>query len=210
MTSNAAAVPRTGRLGSSGMGSESVRDLLAAAAAGSQVAWDAIVDRYERLVWSVVRGFRLDDASALDVTQTVWLRLVEHHDRIRDPESLPSWLATTARNESIRTLNRQKRQTPSAFEYDVEDLSALPVDDAMLSSEERARMARAFAKLGEDCQRLMRLLTADPPLDYETISEMIGRPVGSIGPTRGRCVKRLRQLYESDGAADGKDSDDDR
>ena len=205
MTSNAAAGPSS-RLGFSTMESESVRDLLAAAADGSRAAWDAIVDRYERLVWSVVRSFRLDDASALDVTQTVWLRLIEHHDRIREPESLPSWLATTARNESIRTLNRLKRQTPSSFEFDVEDVAANPVDDAMLSSEERAQVARAFATLGDDCQQLMRLLIADPPLDYETISEMIGRPVGSIGPTRGRCIKRLRQLME---AAQGKDPNDD-
>ncbi|MDH3499421.1 MAG: sigma-70 family RNA polymerase sigma factor [Acidimicrobiia bacterium] len=189
------------------MESESVRDLMAAAADGSQTAWNAIVERYERLVWSVVRSFRLDDASALDVTQTVWLRLVEHHDRIRDPESLPSWLATTTRNEAIRTLNRMKRQTPSAFEYDVEDVATLPVDDALLSSEERVRVARAFEALSDECQQLMRLLTADPPLDYETISQMIGRPIGSIGPTRGRCIKRLRQLMD---AGDGKDPNDER
>lgn len=206
MTSETAALRGT-RLGCAAMEGQSVAELLAEAATGSQEAWNAIVARYERLVWSVVRSFRLDQASALDVTQTVWLRLVEHHARIRDPQSLPSWLATTARNESIRTLNRMKRQTPSAFEYDVADVSAAPVDDGLMSSEERAAMARAFQTLGDDCQQLMRLLTADPPLDYETISQLIGRPVGSIGPTRGRCIKRLRELLE---AAEGKDQNDER
>lgn len=186
------------------MESRSVRDLLSAAADGDQGAWNEIVDRYQRLVWSVIRSFRLDDASAADVAQTVWLRLVEYSDRIREPERLPSWLATTARNESIRTLNRLKRQTPSAFEFDIEDTVAPAMDEALIVDEDRRAVGKAFIQLSEDCQQLMRLLTAEPALDYEAISEIIGRPVGSIGPTRGRCVKRLRQLLE---AVERKDDD---
>jgi RNA polymerase sigma factor (sigma-70 family) len=178
------------------MAEPTATELLAAAGTGDQQAWDALVDRFGRLVWSVIRGFRLDAASAADVSQTVWLRLVENVDRIRNPERLASWLATTARNESIRAKRRQSRAVPTDFEYDIADIAAAPLDEGLIRSEQIAGVAVAYNELSVSCQQLLRLLTTDPPLDYETISSIIDRPIGSIGPTRARCLERLRKVLE--------------
>jgi RNA polymerase sigma factor (sigma-70 family) len=178
------------------MSERTATELVTAAGNGDQVAWDALVDRYGRLVWSVVRGFRLDQASAADVSQTVWLRLVENLDRIRDPERLASWLATTARNESIRAKRKMAKAVPTEFEFDLVDETAAPLDERLISDERTAHVASAFNELSPSCQQLLRLLTADPPLDYEAISSMIDRPIGSIGPTRARCLERLRRVLE--------------
>jgi RNA polymerase sigma factor (sigma-70 family) len=171
-----------------------VATLLKAAAEGDQSAWDALVERYARLVWSVVRGFRLDDAAAHDVFQTVWLRLVEHVDRIREPERLPGWLSMTAKNECIRVLKRQRRQIPSDFEFDVADPTSKDFAEPLIDLEALGVAMEAFEQLSPEHQQLMRLLCADPPLDYETIASIIDRPIGSIGPTRARCIAKLRAI----------------
>lgn len=189
---------KVARLESLSMNDAPVADLLAGAAAGDRSAWDALVDRYSRLVWYVIRGYRLDDASAADVSQTVWLKLVEHCDRIRDPERLPGWLSATARNEALRVLKQQRRQPPTEFEFDLADPTALGLDERLVDTEMQGAVLRAFSKLPEDAQQLLRLLTTEPPLDYETIAELIGRPIGSIGPTRQRVLSRLRQLMDAD------------
>ena len=171
-----------------------VSELLERAALGERAAWDALVDRYSSLVWSVVRSFRIDNAAAADVTQTVWLRLVEHCGRIREAERLPGWLATTARNEALRVITKQQRQLPTEFEFDLPDSSAPSLEDRLVDDEVQRAALRAFARLPEPARQLMSLLCADPALDYSTISEIIGRPVGSIGPTRARIVERLRTM----------------
>jgi RNA polymerase sigma factor (sigma-70 family) len=176
-----------------GMKDKTPADLVADALAGNAAAWNEIVDRYERLVWSVVRGYRLDNATSSDVAQTVWLELVENLDRIRDPERLPAWLATTARHESLRVAKAQKRMIPSDFEYDTEDTALPAVDASLLQDEEQRDVLRALAHLDDGCQQLLRLLTTDPPLDYDTIADIVGRPKGSIGPTRARCLDKLRR-----------------
>jgi RNA polymerase sigma factor (sigma-70 family) len=166
-------------------------ELLLRAAAGEREAWDALVDRFDQMVWSVARGFRLDDAAASDVAQTVWLRLIENVDRIQDPERLPGWLATTCRREALRVIKRSERSVPSDFEYDIED-PAPSLESMMIKDEETREVVQAFGELGEECQQLLRLLTVEPALSYEEIAEATGRPVGSLGPTRGRCVERLK------------------
>jgi RNA polymerase sigma factor (sigma-70 family) len=174
----------------------SVAELLTAAERGSQSAWDALVDRYGRLVWSVIRGFRFDAATAADVSQTVWLRLVEHCGRIRDPERLPSWLATTARNEAIRASRRLSKVVPTEFSMEVADAAAPSVDERLLDQEQLGEVLAAFDDMSPNCQELLRILCADPPLDYESVSDLLGMPIGSIGPTRSRCLDRLRRLME--------------
>jgi RNA polymerase sigma factor (sigma-70 family) len=166
-------------------------ELLLRAAAGEREAWDALVDRFDQMVWSVARSFRLDDAAASDVAQTVWLRLIENVDRIQDPERLPGWLATTCRREALRVIKRSERSVPSDFEYDIEDPSP-SLESMMIKDEETREVVQAFGELGEECQQLLRLLTVEPALSYEEIAEATGRPVGSLGPTRGRCVERLK------------------
>lgn len=178
----------------------STTELLARAHAGDPRAWEALVHRYERLVWSVARSFRYDEATCADAVQTVWLRLAEHCDRIRDPEQLASWLATTCRNECIGIARRAKREVVDDEIADRRDAERadqlLDLDEHLLADETQAEALRAFRRLGDGCQELLALLCSDPPLDYRTISELTGRAVGSIGPTRQRCLGRLRELME--------------
>ena len=171
--------------------------LLTRAAQGDRVAWDQLVDRYGRLVWSIARSFGLDDATAGDVSQTVWLRLVEHCANIRDPDRLPGWLATTTRREALRVLRNRRRQQPSELTQTAADPTAPLPDELLLDDELSRTVAAAYRQLPERCRQLLRLLCVVPRLDYQTISGVIDRPVGSIGPTRARCLERLRHLMES-------------
>ncbi len=174
-----------------------VGQLLRRAADGDRPAWDELVDRYSRLVWSVARSFGLEDATAADVSQTVWLRLVEHCDRIRDPERLAGWLATTTRREALRVLKSQRRQQPSEMVANTPDRVSPQPDELLIDDETSRAVFAAFGELSDSCQQLLRLLCAEPRLDYATISGVIGRPVGSIGPTRARCLDQLRRLMGS-------------
>jgi RNA polymerase sigma factor (sigma-70 family) len=171
-------------------------ELLALAKSGDQTAWSELVDRFGQMVWSIARSFRLDEAAAKDVSQTVWLRLVENIERIDDPERLPGWLATTARREALRVQGLRDRFVPTEFEYDVPDEQ--PSLESMLIEDEAAReVVAAFETISEDCRQLLRLLTTDPPLSYEEISELVDRPIGSLGPTRARCIERLKAAISS-------------
>lgn len=171
-------------------------ELLRGAAEGDNRSWSELVSRYERLVWSVVRGFRLDDASSADVFQTVWQRLVEHCDRIEQPERLAGWLATTARNESLRVLRKLRRQIPSDFEFDIADPTVSDMAERMVDDEAQRAVIAAFRRLDSESQRLLALVCAEPKLDYATIASMLDRPIGSIGPTRQRALEKLRTLME--------------
>ncbi|HEX6255376.1 MAG TPA: sigma-70 family RNA polymerase sigma factor [Euzebyales bacterium] len=174
-----------------------IGQLLLRAAEGERQAWDALVERHARLVWSVARSFGFDDATAADVSQTVWLRLVEHLDRIRDPQRLPGWLATTTRREALRVLRGQRRQQPSEMVETTPDRTSPAPEELLLDTELRRQVHAAFAELPDRCRQLLRLMCAEPRLDYATISEIIGRPVGSLGPTRARCLSHLRRLIDN-------------
>ncbi|MGH8923118.1 MAG: RNA polymerase sigma factor [Acidimicrobiia bacterium] len=180
------------------MSEAALGELLARAAAGDRSAWETIVDRYHRLVWSVVRAYRLDDASAADVCQTVWERLVTHLDRIRDPNRLPAWLATTAKHEALRVLGQLRRSVPSEIPDEAADRIAIGFEEMVIESETARAAFRAFRRLPPDSQHFLRLLCTDPPLDYQAIAEMVGRPIGSIGPTRQRILDKLRKLMNED------------
>jgi RNA polymerase sigma factor (sigma-70 family) len=167
--------------------------LLHAAKAGDQRAWDALVDRYSGLVWSIARAHRLSAADAADVSQTTWLLLAEHLDRITNPEAVGGWLATTARRESLRVLRVSARALPSgAGEFVPDRADAGELDSALLTSERNRMLWRAFGAIPERCQRLLRVLMADPPPSYQDVAQALEMPVGSIGPTRGRCLETLR------------------
>jgi len=165
--------------------------LLKLAAAGERSAWDALVDRFGQMVWSVARGFRLDEATAKDVSQTVWLKLIENIDRIKDPERLPGWLATTCRREALRVARARDRDVPTEFEFDVEDESPT-LDEMLVDDEENRQVVMAFATLDAMCMQLLRLMLIEPAMSYEEISEVTGRPIGSLGPTRARCLDKLK------------------
>ncbi len=178
-------------------------ELLARADAGDQVAWDAIVARYTNLLWSVGRAHRLSTADAGDAVQTTWLRLVENLGRIEDPERLAGWLVTTARRECLRILRRAGREVVGG----TDDLALELVDDspapdtAMLTGERDAVLWRCFARLTERCQHLLRVLMGAEPPAYAEVAAALGMPIGSIGPTRMRCLERLRAITAEVGYA---------
>jgi RNA polymerase sigma factor (sigma-70 family) len=181
-------------LGSGIMAGSDNATLLAAAADGDQVAWTRIVDRYAGLVWSVARGFRLGQADAADVAQATWLRLVEHLRTIRDSDHLGAWLATTARREALALLRHAGRDVPTGdpLDFDAWDDRAEPLELGLLTAERDAQLWQAFRTLPGRCQRLLRVLLAEPAPSYVEVGEALGIPVGSIGPTRARCLAALR------------------
>ncbi|GAB3264248.1 RNA polymerase sigma factor [Nocardioides dilutus] len=171
-----------------------VEELVAGARAGDAAAWDGLVDRYLPLVTAVIGRFRLSASDADDVNQTVWLRLVEHLDGLREPRALPGWLATTTRNEALQLIRRRARDLPvdpgtTAFDGDGDP----PDFNEALVSDLRAQALRdALDELPEKRRALLLLLLVDPPLPYEEISARLGIPKGSIGPTRARALEQLR------------------
>jgi RNA polymerase sigma factor (sigma-70 family) len=181
------------------LGVPDVASLMRRAASGDHWAWERLVDQYARLIWSITVDFKLVESDAADVAQTTWLRLLEHIDRIEYPDRLGSWLAATARNESLRCLAARKRVVPS--QDDVELNRAMPhgpAIDEQLLADERARVVReAMSHLPWRWQRLLDLLMVDPPVSYADISDELGLPIGSIGPTRARCLARLRVLLQA-------------
>jgi RNA polymerase sigma factor (sigma-70 family) len=182
--------------------------LVTAAGSGDATAWDALVERFTDLLWSVARAHRLSHADAADVVQSTWLRLVENLDRIEDPERLPGWLATTARRECLQALRRAGRERPVAPEESFATLedAAAPVDAALLESERDAELWRVFDGLPDRCRRLLRVLGASPAPAYVDVAAALDMPVGSIGPTRARCLARLRTLSgEASVPANGSD-----
>lgn len=166
-------------------------ELLQMARQGDQEAWSELVEAMSPLIWSIARSFRLDNATAKDVAQTVWMRVVENLDRIEDPNRFPGWIATTCRREAMTVKNRSSRMVPSEFEFDIPDETE-SVEDHLVASEEHARLISALGSLRQSDQELLRLLAAEPPLSYSEIAEITGRPVGSLGPSRARALERLR------------------
>jgi RNA polymerase sigma factor (sigma-70 family) len=173
-------------------------DLLDRARSGDQTAWDGLVEEYSALLQSVVRGFRLGDAQGADVVQTTWLRLVEHLDSVRDPARLCGWLKTTATRACLEVLRERRREVPveAYAEGPGHDRAADPdrhrPDERLLRSEREALVREAFEDLPEKSRVLLSLLIASPPLSYEEIGARLSMPVGSIGPTRARILRRLR------------------
>jgi RNA polymerase sigma factor (sigma-70 family) len=181
-------------ISSSGLGVVmEVGELVRLAASGERAAWESLVERYEGLLWGVARSHRLDAASASDVVQTTWLKLLEHVDELRNPDALSGWLATTARNECLRVLRHQARTIPTEDDRIPEDSMPSNLDAQLLERERDAALWRAFATLSARCQTLLRMLASDPAPTYDDVSAALGMPIGSIGPTRGRCLETLRR-----------------
>jgi RNA polymerase sigma factor (sigma-70 family) len=176
--------------------SQDVASWVSAAESGDKAAWQKLVDRFAPTVWAVARGHRLSAADAADVSQTTWLRLVEHLGRIEQPERVGAWLATTARRESLRVLRLSGRQVPNGddFEHVLDVREDTARDEVLISDHRAAIVTDLVAKLPVRSQTLLRLLSADTPLSYKEISEALDMPIGSIGPTRARALDRLKGL----------------
>ena len=178
-------------------------ELVSACSKGESWAWDALVDRYRRLVYSISLRAGLTQQDAADVFQTVFTRLFENLHTIRDPQGLGAWLITTTKRESWQVLRGRRREAPT------EDLSVGPSlaeersvntrpneDDWM----DQALVRDALERVGGRCEKLLLLLYWDPTEpSYKQVSRQVKIPLGSIGPTRARCLQKVRRVLESMG-----------
>jgi RNA polymerase sigma factor (sigma-70 family) len=170
--------------------------LLQAASLGDQAAWQCLIERYSSAIAAVTRAHRLDAADASDVHQSTWLRLIEHRDGIREPDKLGAWLITTARNECLRIHRHARRLIPSGDELDSmargRPAPTSSIEDDVIGAETSAAVLAAIATLPANHRSLIRLLMRDPTPSYEEVATILRMPIGSIGPTRGRCLAKLR------------------
>lgn len=167
--------------------------VVAAAGRREAWAWDVIVARFTPTVRGVARRHRLAHADQEEVVQQTWIRLFGAIDRINEPEALGGWLATTARRECLRILTSGRQEVPVEEAAAVEDPAVEDVTERAAAEERRAALREAVAGLRDRQQELVGLLLCDPPLSYEEVGRRLEMPVGSIGPTRLRCISRLRQ-----------------
>jgi RNA polymerase sigma factor (sigma-70 family) len=174
---------------------EDVAQLAERAIAGDESAWGRLVERYAPLVWAVCLRSGVTRADAEDVVQVVWLRLLEHLPRIKVAAALPGWLVTTTRRECVHHLRsaraRGRRETSAPVELVPDARSDL--DEELLRAERHDALRRAFAQLDERCRRLLAALMSQPAPSYTTVSAELAMPIGSIGPTRARCLESLRR-----------------
>ena len=180
---------------------------LRAADAAKAAAWEALVHRYQRLVFAIVRRVGLDEHVAADVFQTVFSRLVAHLPRIADPQRLQAWIVTTAKREALLALRRGQRTVSmtrgddadgETAEWDIADDAPLP-EDALADLQQQDLVRRALDRLDERCRELLLMLFRDDgdKLPYEEVARRLGMAVGSIGATRSRCLAKLRRLVEA-------------
>ena len=165
--------------------------IVAAAQAGDDAAWTALVRRLEPPLRRVARGYRLTPAQVEDVLQTTWTRAFVGIQRLREPGCIVSWLITTTRREALKALQGHVSEHLSADPELGEHPDPREPVDELMAAESRAILASAVSRLPERQRRLMELLMSDPEIEYREISAATGMPVGSIGPTRARCLERL-------------------
>ncbi|APU17724.1 MULTISPECIES: RNA polymerase sigma factor [Actinoalloteichus] len=175
-----------------------VERLVLRAMDGDRTAWQDLVRRYSRLIWAVARAHRLPNADAMDVCQATWLRLTERLASLREPKKLPGWLMTTARRESLRMVAlRRREQTweehPAEPRQADRPMEETPENVVLLAEQDRA-LWQAFNRLPARCRRLLRAMAFHPDWTYAQVGEAMNMPANSVGPTRNRCLARLRAL----------------
>jgi RNA polymerase sigma factor (sigma-70 family) len=173
-----------------------VTDLVSRARHGDKKAWDALVERYAPLIWSICSRHQLGDAEADDVGRSVWLQLADHLDTICDPAALTGWLAATTRRECGRVARAARPACAAGsvpYAETIPDEQAGTAEHELLLAEHSAALREAFLQLPLCCRRLIAMFIEDPPVPYAQISAKLGIPVASIGPARGRCLDQLRR-----------------
>jgi RNA polymerase sigma factor (sigma-70 family) len=172
-----------------------VTDLVTRARKGDQQAWEALVERYAPLLWSICRHYRLDRSDAEDVGQSIWLQFVNHLGAIRDPAAVPGWLTTATRRECARIVRAAHgpQAAGQLLDESIPDKQTTTAEQELLAAERRAALHEAFTCLSPIRQQLMAMLIEDPPMSYTEISAKLGIPISSIGPTRRRCLDQLRR-----------------
>lgn len=174
---------------------ERMADLLSAARTGSDDALGQIVNELSPLLWQVARSAGLSQGDAEDVLQTVWMRLFTHLDGIHDASALTGWLVTTTKREAWRVRAASRKQLP----VDQDVFADLPnkgpgSEEQVILDDQRRELWAAIGMLSRRCQELLRIMAFAPRSDYATVAAALGMRVGSIGPTRGRCLAKLRAL----------------
>ncbi|MDT7708926.1 MAG: hypothetical protein QOG20_4533 [Pseudonocardiales bacterium] len=171
------------------------------AAAGDKTAWDELVVDFSRMLWGVASTYRLGRADTAEVVQTTWLRLVENLGKIDRPEAVGGWLVTTARREALRTLRLRGRELTTDDEAQLDRGTAQEPspgpEERAITTDRNRRLWSAFELLPDNCRTLLRLLVVDTP-PYARVAATLDMPVGSIGPTRARCLDKLRRLLARD------------
>jgi RNA polymerase sigma factor (sigma-70 family) len=156
-------------------------------------ALDELVRVMSPVLWHVVRATGLDQETAEDVVQNTWLTLVRSADSVRDPQAITRWLCTSARREAWRVSKAASRTRP--VDDDVLDARMEPEtspEAEVVAGDENSRLWQALGRLPERCQRLLRIVAWEPRPDYSSVAETLSMPIGSIGPTRRRCLEKLR------------------
>jgi RNA polymerase sigma factor (sigma-70 family) len=179
-----------------------ISELVDGARDGDQGCWSQLVERHQPIIDAVTRRYRLGREDAADVSQTVWLQLTCHLDSIREPRALPGWIKVTAEREAFRMIRVGRRTTslePIAGFYEAQPGSTElrfstvvdEVDADLLRSEEQDAVREGLATLKPNQRDLLLMLVAEPAVPYARISSELGLPIGSIGPTRARCLRKL-------------------
>jgi RNA polymerase sigma factor (sigma-70 family) len=167
---------------------------------GRTRAMDELVRLMTPVLWHVVRAYGLDHALAQDVVQTTWLTLVRRHDSITEPRAVSGWLTTCARREAWRVSRVQRRADPTETEHlELKLPTEESAENKAARSDESDRLWNAVAQLNERCQRLLRVVAFEERPDYARIAQDLSMPIGSIGPTRQRCLGKLRGLLDGMG-----------
>ena len=164
-------------------------ELITRASTGDEQAWHELVRQHAAVVWSVTRAHRLRGADAADASQNTWAALAEHLPKLRKPDRLPAWLATTARRECLRILLRGRREVL----LDDLEVPAADQEPPVFRTIRDRLLWRAFGQLPLRCRQLLGLLAHAPELTYVQVSRALGVNVNSIGRTRGRCLDQLRR-----------------
>lgn len=178
--------------------------LVAAARLGDERAWEHLVDRLSGAVWKVLMSYQLGEHDREDAYASTFFQLYRHLGEIKEPYKLPGWISTTARNEANAVWRKRGRAVPTET-IPLRNAVFDPVEERVLDDETLRLVLEAFGQLPARGQALLRLLTAVPPMTYEAISSMLDMPVGSIGPTAGRLIARLRKaLHVHDDSIGGQ------
>jgi RNA polymerase sigma factor (sigma-70 family) len=181
--------------------SASVPTVVREARDGNPAAWGELVDRFGTMIAATGRRYRLTPADVAELQQTTWLRLVENIHKVEQPERIGGWLATTARRESLQLVKRAARYHPGADQIlaNIPDGRHPEPDAGPIAGEQEVVLRAAWARLKPRCQELLSLLVTDDPVGYKDLSHLLHMPIGSIGPTRARCLQHLRRLVEEEG-----------
>ena len=175
-------------------------ELVALCLSGDATAWETLILRYRRLIFSIPVKFSFSTADASDVFQAVCLKLIEHLHELKDETKVSAWLITTTTRQCIHVRAQRMRESSSDEDFEEPAASGVNVEDIQIQTQEQQNIREAVEKLPDRCRRLLELLyfeTTNP--SYEEIGRMMSMPVASIGPTRARCLEKLRTVFRRKG-----------